>query len=117
MHHCLRHIPLSLTHPAIATTSRHRLATSRHRHHIPPSPHLTAPSPRRENGNLKDIDTGAFDPGQGPAAEYEALRRKVHSDAKELWYYASYHFRRAMREEDKLAAMQRMLNDIEDRKR
>ncbi|XP_030030033.2 alpha-(1,6)-fucosyltransferase isoform X2 [Manduca sexta] len=93
-----------------------QLETLRHQHN-----NLIAQIRRSSglNGNFKDIDTGALflNAGQGPTEEYENLRRRIHSNTKELWYYVSHELGKLIHEENKEEKIQAILDQVADRKR
>ncbi|NP_001280620.1 alpha-(1,6)-fucosyltransferase-like isoform X1 [Bombyx mori] len=70
------------------------------------------------NGNLKDLDPAFWnlEAGLGPSEEYENLRRRIHSNTKEFWYYANHELGKLMHESDKEAKIRAILEQLSDRK-
>lgn len=72
----------------------------------------------RPDGNLKDINIGAFlDFRREPPEEYENLRRRVYSNTKELWYYVKNELGQMMKEEARLEKIKDIVEEIGNRKR
>ncbi|CAH2041646.1 unnamed protein product, partial [Iphiclides podalirius] len=69
------------------------------------------------NGDLKDLDPSLFESGQGPSEEYENLRRRIHSNTKEIWYYINHELGKLELDDRKAEQVQTILSQVADRKR